>query len=538
MKAVLKKPAGQKKAGTENNLEAKTSRLLFLFPLFLGIAGFLFLIFSTSKYGVGVSGDSAEYIMWARNFCEHHTFTKPDGRSLIIFPPLYPVTIAIFNYIGIDAFLAVRLINAIFFSMIIFLTGIWILRYLGSLFLSIAGSLLVLFSYPIFSVCCWAWTEPLFIFLVTIFLFLTAETINNPSYKKTILLAAVTSAACLTRYAGLVLYPVGAILLFFGIKDFRKKIIHCVVWGIVSTVLFGLWLARNMTLSGTTMGVRFPSTSTLWQNIKTAGGFLERCFIIQRGKELIPGWIFLALIIISATGVLIYYFYKMLKRKEINWPIASVALYVTFFLAQIIYAATNTSMGFEDRHYVPVFPAVIMFMASGGAFLLKIKNIKIKLISATAIVIFTGIWLLTGLDYALNTTRMLSRNGFGLVHSSWKNSEVVNWLKLNKLDGEIYTNDTGVIYIQANIDAKMVPAKPNFIEKTSEKAKFEIEKQLVDFEESLNSGQKVYLVWFARHFRKYLYDPKELSEYCNLKLIHKLRDGYIVALYPKEKANQ
>jgi hypothetical protein len=134
-------------------------------------------------------------------------------------------------------------------------------------------------------------------------------------------------------------------------------------------------------------------------------------------------------------------------------------------------------------------------------------------------------------------TQQLSKNGFGFASSSWKNSDTIAWLKSNKLNGKIYTNETNGIYILADINSYMLPAKADYFKNLSQSSRKDMEKQLLDFKSALGSGERVYLVWFARHFRKYLYDPQELGQFCNMNIIKELNDGIIIALYPKELSN-
>ena len=525
----------------EANQQLKPRRF-FLIPLVIGFLGFLLIMLATAKFGVGISGDSADYILWAHNFIETHSFTKPDGSSLIILPPLYSVLIAVFKLFWINEFLAVRLINAISFLFVIFLSGLWILRYLGSLFFAIAGSFLILFSYPLISVYSWAWSEPLFILIVMIFLFLLPTAVSNPTYKIAIILGILTSAACLTRYVGFVLLPVGGIVLFFGIKGLSRKLIYTSVWGFASVIPFGLWLVRNMILSGTPMGVRFPTTFSLGENIQMSGGFIGRCFIMQGTNQFISGWFFISLLTAMTFGTLIFYFYKLIKTKEVNWAVISALLYIIFYFAAVVYAATTTSLGsFEDRYLIPSYPAIVMFMMFIMFALMKWVKTRKRVLHYTALVgmiAFLGFWLFTGLAYTNLICKRLSANGFGFANLSWKNSDTIGWLRANKLEGIVYTNDIQAGDLLANLNAKLLPAKPDFYKNVSENTKNELIERVEDFKASIDSGQRVYLVWYANHFRKYLYDPQELTQFCNMTLITRLPDGYIIALYPKNYSQQ
>ena len=529
----------------ETNLPTKPRRLLFLGPLFIGIIGFVLIFLSAGNNGLGLSGDSVGYISWARNLLENHSFTQHDGSYLLAWPPLYPVIIAFFKLCGINEFLCTRLINAVSFSLIIFVSGLCILKYSGSLTFSVIGSIFTLLSKPLVSVCCWAWSEPLFIVLVTVFLLLVPKVIKNPTFKSTLLLAVVTSAACMTRYVGIVLLPIGAVVLFFGIKHFRRKVIFTSFWGVVSVLPFGIWLLRNRILSGTAMGARLPSSLTMLQNIKTAGDVIGSWFILQDPKEFTAGGLIFALFSIFVSAVSAVYIYKIIKSKEADWLIITVLLFLALYMTAIIYSATSTSMDFiDDRLLSPLYPAIVILMGilvinlfGPGSNFSQIKNrssrriIRYGLIAGICIGI--SIWAYTGFYYTMAMTQQLSKIGFGFSSSYWKISDTIAWLKSNKLNGKIYTNETNGIYILADINAYMLPVKSDYFKNISQSRRKDMEKQLLEFKSALKTGESVYLVWFARHFRKYLYDPQELQQFCNMNIIKELNDGVIIALYPK-----
>ena len=516
----------------EINSPQKTGRFLFLIPLFIGIIGFVMLLSSSSNYGVGISGDSVSYIMWARNFAENFSFSKSDGSSLIILPPFYSISIACFKLLGMNEFFAARLISSLSFGLIIFISGLWILRYLGSLLFSIICSILILFSNAIVPDCCWAWSEPLFIMFVAFFLFLIPRVIDNPTFKLTFLLGIITSAACLTRYIGVALLPVGAFVLFFGIKQLRKKIVFTFFWGIVSLIPFGIWLIRNHILSGTFMGVRLSYYSPVFQNINTAGDTLRSWFIIGAEKY-IPGWLFFTLFSIFVLATLTVYTYKFIKSKETNWAIITVPLFIVSYTTAILYAAINSQLGsFEGRYLSPLYPAITMLIAVFAFKLLGSRKKNIRYITIGGIVIGTSIWLFAGFNYTMATTKHLSKYGFGFASAFWQNSDTIAWLKSNKLNGRIYTNDVWGIYILTDINTCMSPSKPKD-ENPSQKDKTLKEKGLSEFKSVLETEKNVYLVWFARNIRSYLYVPQQLQDFCDMRLIARLNDGYIIQLYPK-----
>ncbi len=531
----------------EIGLLQKPRRLLFLGPLLIGIIGFVLLFWCTSNYGVGLSGDSVGYITWARNLLENHSFSKQDGSFLLSWPPLYPILIACLKLCGTNEFFAARLMSTISFGLIIFFSGLWILKYSGSLTFSVIGSICTLLSKPLFGVCCWAWSEPLFILFIIAFLLLVPDIISKPTFKSTLLLAVVTSAACMIRYIGIVLLPIGAVVLFFGIKHFRKKLIFTAFWGVVSLLLPGIWFLRNRILTGTFFGARPAAIRTFNENIQLTGNTIGSWFIPSSPQDSVSGWLFFILFCIFISAIFVFIAYKIMKSKEFDWSLITVSLFIFLYLTAIIYAVTTVSMdSIDDRFLSPLYPAVVFILwafisnlLGPGLKLPQVNNYYVRRTFRYGLIIGIGlsIWLITGLNFTAASAQYLSNKGLGMSSSTWKNSETIAWLKANRPKGRIYTNDPQRIYILADIDAYMVPTKLDYFKNLSPADQNSLEQQIPKFKSALESKEDVYLVWFFSHFRKCLYDPQELQQFCNMKIIKELDDGIIIALYPKELSN-
>jgi hypothetical protein len=528
----------------ETDLLQTPPGLLFLGPLIIGIIGFVLIFLCTANNGVGLSGDSVGYITWARNLYENHSFSKQDGSFLLGWPPLYPIFLACFKLCGINDFLAARLISTLSFGLIIFLSGLWTLKYSRSLTFSLMVSICALLSKPLAFVCSWAWSEPLFILFIVVFLILVPEVINKPTLKSTLLLAVITSAICLTRYIGVMFLPFGAILLFSGIKHLRKKLIFTSIWGFASAILPGIWLLRNQILSGTLTGNRSPASTTLIKNIELAGNFIGSWFLPINSEKTAHGRLFFILFCTFFSAIFAVNAYKIIKAKKADWPIMSVSLFLVLYITAIIYAATKKGMDLiDDRFLAPAYPAIIiivwdfisnLFSSDINSSYKKTFSLRRAVLYGLIVAIGSAIWIIAGIYSTVASARQVSEKGYGFSNVKWKASETIAWLKSNRLNTRIYTNDPYAIYILAGLNADFVPTNLDYF-KTSDPCRLDVgKKYMSDFISSLKSPTPPCLVWFLNHFRTYLYNPNELQEFCSMKIIKKLPDGYIVALYPKE----
>ena len=531
----------------ETGLLQKPRRLLFLGPLLIGIIGFVLLFWCTSNYGVGLSGDSVDYISWARNLLENHSFSKQDGSSLLAWPPLYPIFIACFKLCRIDDFLAVRLISNISFGFIIFLSGLLMLKYSGSLIISIICSLAALLSEPLVMACSYAWSEPLFIFFIIAFLLLVTDVINKPTFKSTLLLAVVTSAICLTRYIGVVFLPLGAIVLFCGIKHFRKKFIFTIFWSIVSVLLPGIWILRNHILTGTLTGGRPAAKIKFSENVPLMGNVIGAWFTPLQPQNSVFGWLSFIILCVFILAIFVFIAYKIIKSKEFDWLLITASLFIFIYLAAMIYIVTKIGMdSLCDRLLSPVYPAIVICL---GVFLTKLSQTDFKfsqtgnhpgqriLIYGFLAGIGTGLWFEPGFDYTVTICKQSFNEGFGFANTSWKNSKTIAWLKANRPKGRIYSDEPRIISLLTDINAYMVPTKLNYFKNLDQSPFRGDSTQLAEFNSVLESKEDVYLIWFFNNIRKYIYNIPQLQEFCNMKVIEKFDDGFVITLYPKKPSD-
>ena len=132
----------------------------------IALIGISLLLFST-KWGVGLSPDSATYIEGARNLLKGLGYSSLSGsgtptpitRQL----PLFSASLSIIGFFGIDPLDGARWFNAFLFGANIFLVGFLINRNTHSAHISIFGAFLMLTSIDMLKIHSMAWTEPLFI---------------------------------------------------------------------------------------------------------------------------------------------------------------------------------------------------------------------------------------------------------------------------------------------------------------------------------------------------------------------------------------
>ncbi len=88
--------------------------------IILSIIGIILILFRTSLYGAGMTGDSATYISITRNLLSGKGYISFNNSLTPDFPPLFPLILAFIGLSGIDPYDGVRLFNAVVFGLIIY----------------------------------------------------------------------------------------------------------------------------------------------------------------------------------------------------------------------------------------------------------------------------------------------------------------------------------------------------------------------------------------------------------------------------------
>ena len=178
----------------------------------LGLIGVSFVLLLTCRNGMGVTPDSASYISAARNLVDGNGLLTYNGLHLIVQPPLYPIILAIIKkLVFIDPMISAAYVNAILFGLIIYLSGLLLLKYLDSFVLAFLGTVSVLISYALIQASLMILSETLFIFLVLLFLYYFEKYQSKKDFIFFFIFSLSISAACLTRYTGITIILTGII---------------------------------------------------------------------------------------------------------------------------------------------------------------------------------------------------------------------------------------------------------------------------------------------------------------------------------------
>lgn len=333
---------------------------------------------SQSPHGVHASPDSFTYLSAADNLAHGRGWTYSFGEAgepVTLFPPLYPLLLAVPELLDLSTFGWVTWQNAFLLGVLSFVVGITVFGATGGgLISALLAAVLVALGTPTITAYAHVWSEPLFYPLVVVVLASLGVFFTGGRTRWLVIGAAATSAAMLTRYAGLSLFVTACLLLLgWPGSPMRHRLGRTALFATIALPLSALWLIRNQTTSGTLTGnnqlVHSLSGEEVLDGLRTVGAWFVP-------EELDGGARVLTMLLLVALSLVLLAVAWAVIRSErlshIELPaifVACLTYGVVHFLFIVLANAFSTrSPPFNDRILGPAFaPAVIAVLVSGHA---------------------------------------------------------------------------------------------------------------------------------------------------------------------------
>ena len=452
----------------------------------LAVLGTGLVLLHEVTYGVTLEWDSVTYISVARNLLAGNGFMHPyDGAPYLYWPPLFPGLLALASLFVFDPYEVAGLVNAIAFGLTIIVAGQWLRRRIESPGLALWGCLAITLSAPLLQNAAWAISEPVFI-LFTLLTLVETEIFLTTERRSSLLRSALfTAFACLTRYIGLsIVITVVLVLLFKSAKPFLEKVRHMATYAFIAVTPLGLWLLRNMLVSGTLTGharshppfASFPEylQQTLDVLAAWAVPFLDP---VPAGVAITVGLALLALAI--RVGMAFYARREAEIRSDEN-TIALFGAFTLIYLAFLLVAASSTPVGIGARHICPVYISLLFIVALTLDTLLRLRSQQQETLLRTVFdrprarmlggqrqvnrlaAVMASVLALWLAGSAIVTGRSIqAANGDGSEYFSWNlsrarfvDSAVLQYLREHPVTGWVYSNEHFAVYIHTDGLAK------------------------------------------------------------------------------------
>jgi len=492
----------------------------------LSAAGVILVLVTTQRYGAGFDPDSVEYVTCARSLLAGTGYLTHEGEAFTQWPPLFPTLLAGLGALGVDLAQGARWLNALAFGLIVFTSGQLFLLYLRSKALVVLATLSV-FSFPMVIISTYVWSEALFVFLSLWFLLRLTNFIERPTWGGWSWLTILGAVACLQRYVGNSLVATGCLIIILCLRGvpLLRRLLWAVLLGVGSLVPVSLWMWRNYLASGLWTGTREPSNTSLWVNLRRTYETAAAWFPPEVAPILIAA-VLAALVVVAALvvarcvpgwrGLTLQGGDGDSERSDDISPrkwagdvelarLAVLVAFVCIYLASLLYAHTTVDLfPIGGRGLAPIYVPVmcIAFVLvdrlvgwTGGlrpAWLAKVSHI--------VIIALTGFALIVPLQQSYAYTQEALENGVeGYTARETSKTAIMKWLRNNRLEGELYTNEGWKLALVTERIVHWVPPTANdvgaFLAGLSKGAGPQDEHQRI---EPGTAKQEQYLVWFDR----------------------------------------
>lgn len=349
-------------------------KAIYLTLLALISAGAGWYIAVCTQYAPWGFSDSAAYLSAARNFAAGKGLglINADGSfaPLLIFAPFYSVFLSLFALLKTDLVETVRLLDILFFGLLVASSG-WVFYQITSSFLLSLCFAVMIATTPVLGISFTSiMSEPLAMVLGIPGFLLLIYALKQNSTKWLLLSAFLTGLSLLTRYA-FVAFPAAGVLcvLLLSNQPLRKRLLASVKFGIVSFTPMLVWIILQLfskySIGSRTYSMDFSLTEKISQFVSQLFTVLK--YWLPYRTDMIPGVraeVFRPiLLLLFALVILIGLYLSVKKSKALERggnEILSIGL--TFVIAVyilvllVIYSVSTETISIDDRMLSPIIP--------------------------------------------------------------------------------------------------------------------------------------------------------------------------------------
>jgi hypothetical protein len=212
-----------------------------------------------STHGVHLSNDSFSYLGAATSLADGRGWTYPFGTigaPVTLFPPVYPIVLAVPHLLGVDVLGWARWQNAVLLAAFVVAVGAavrWATD--GDIVAVAAAALLVLFGAPTLLVYSFAWSETIYLPLQVLSLVFLARHLSDGRTRDLVLASVAASIVLVTRYAGLSLVLAeGVLLVTWPGRRVATRAVGIAIFGATVAAPTAAWAVRDLLRSSTLTG--------------------------------------------------------------------------------------------------------------------------------------------------------------------------------------------------------------------------------------------------------------------------------------------
>ena len=490
------------------------------------LGGMMLMLFSTARYGVGLSSDSITYLSVAQNLLAGRGWVEFNGQPLLEFPPFYSIVLALISLSWFDLATVAHYLNSVCFGIVILLATHWLMTHTRSLVLTGIGAGATLLSLPLIEVSAYAWSEPLFIVLTLLCLFQLEQYVVAEKPLALYLAGVCAALAYLTRYAGVTLIMSGvAVILWSHRIALAKRVKRAAIFCCLSLLPITIWFARNYLLSATLTGERASSRVPLIQSMRLAVKIVTT-WLLPASLPLILRIALAGSLFILLIGALVLAL-RSHRGSLITASLRSsspLGLFVGVYTAFLLLSVTVTALSPIDNRYLsPIYvPLVLISLFAMSRLRLIAPQIFGQPWQQAIVLLGLLLWLIYPAHTISGVIQWYRAEGAGGFHTSqWMNSELIAYLRAHEIRGPVYTNESSAVYSLTGQVFRESPRKYQYESSTPTD-------DMEMFQNAIESYGSADLVWFQGDWwRVYLYDIPDFVGLYHVEPLITTADGTI-----------
>lgn len=488
--------------------------------------GFLLINLWASHSGIGVSPDSVVYMSTAANIRHHGIIHDFTGTPMMDFPAGYPIFLSsIMLATGLEPMQFATVLNGLLFGGLIFLSG-WMMErfsHRNRAYKIILLSIIVM-SPCLLEIYSMVWSETLFLLLSLLFIRTARRYHLTHSIEAMALLGVIAAVACVMRYAGVSLILLGGFLMITDrATPWRKKVVHILLFGLISISLAALNVYRNHLVTGTLTGYREKAVTSLGKNLTYFGSVFCDWLPFFDDPYKYPA----AVGVVCLLACLAAYLYRLIRQHdEYSYDQIATAYFLVYAFFLLIIASVSRFQQLDSRLLSPLFIPWLWGTSSWiPSIMARVERSKRRWLAGLALVgaacMEYGQWDL----YKFNWNGIQYAGIPGYTEDSWTQSPTMAFVKKNHemlTKAPVYSNAYEGIWFFTQLVTDLIPHK-----------------DLPWDVKDLMKESHFYVVWFDDALNTDLLTIDDISKTKHLDTTWRFNDGavYYFTTTPQQEAH-
>lgn len=424
----------------------------------------------TTRWGLGLRGDSLAYIAGARSLLSGDGYTRVTGSGLHVpithFPPFYAVALAATGrLLGLDPLAAARYLHAALFALGALLTGLAFAALAQQPLMAPLGAFLFAADSVLIEVFAWNMSEAPYLILLLGSLLAMAVYLERRSRWILVAVSLLIVLTYLTRYAGLSLLPTALLPLlavYHGRREERLSLVLLLGITVVPVLLLSL---ANSALTGSPVNRELtwhpPAIGDLRLAVRALWEWALPAKVLAGKDPELPSYVrvfFLFLgLILALIGLLLAKARRAASQGSglpfLHGLSLLAALHIIAYSSLLLVTMTlvDASTPLDHRILSPIYLCLWLLVGAGFGILWRSRYRWVRWLALPIALVLA----VTSVDDAVDTVRTIHAGGLGFSSVAWATSPTIR--EVNSLpDAPIYTNQPDIVYLLTGRPAYIV----------------------------------------------------------------------------------